>query len=73
LGSGVASSVLDVAKLLVKIFDADPSLIKCEVGSDQIERGGFAPVDITRARDWFGFSPTPLRDGLMQLLVSGEA
>ena len=73
LGSAVASSVLDVAKLFVEIFDADPSLIKCEVGSDQSERRGFAAVDITRARDWFGFSPTPLRDGLMQLLVSGEA
>ena len=71
LGSGVASSVLDVAKLLVEIFDADPGLIKYEVVSDQIERRGFAAVDITRAREWYGFSPTPLRDGLMQLLVSG--
>jgi UDP-glucose 4-epimerase len=73
LGSGVASSVLDVAKLIVEIFDADPSLIKFEVGSDESGRRGFDAVDITRARDWFGFSPTSLRDGLMQLLVSGEA
>lgn len=73
LGSGVASSVLDVAKLIVEIFDADPSLINFEVISDQSGHRGFEAVDITRARDWFGFSPTSLRDGLMQLLLSGEA
>ena len=64
LGSGQASSALEVAKLLLEIFGADASLIEYEAIGGQGGSRGFAPVDITRARNWFNFQPTSLRDGL---------
>jgi UDP-glucose 4-epimerase len=72
LGSGQATSVLDVAKLLLEIFDADPSLIENATSGGPFLSEGFSPVDITRARDWFGFHPTSLRDGLERWFSAGE-
>ncbi len=71
LGSGQANSVLDVAKLIVEIFDADPCLIQNGTIGSQVGSGGFAPIDIKRARDWFNFNPTSLRDGLVRWFMSG--
>lgn len=72
LGSGQAISVLDVAKLLLEIFDADASLIEyAAIGSQGASRG-FAPIDITRARNWFNFHPTSLHDGLVRWFATGE-
>ena len=64
LGSGRATSVIRVARLLTRLLGADPGLIKAEASSDGAEPPGFAAVDISRAVDWFGFRPTGLRDGL---------
>ena len=71
LGSGQASSVLDVAEFLLEIFGGDASLIEYEaIGSPGGGRG-FSPVDITRARNWFNFQPTSLRDGLTRWFAPG--
>ncbi len=72
LGSGQATSVLDVAKLLLEIFNADPRLIENATMGSPFASEGFSPVDITRARDWFGFHPTSLRDGLERWLSRGK-
>jgi UDP-glucose 4-epimerase len=71
LGSGQAISVLNVAKLLIEIFNSDLSLIEYAAIETQGE-GGFSPVDITRARDWFSFKPTTLHDGLLSWFKNGE-
>lgn len=71
LGSGQASSVLDVAKLLMEIFDADPCLIQNGTIGSQVGGGGFAPINIKRARDWFSFRPISLHDGLVRWFMSG--
>jgi UDP-glucose 4-epimerase len=71
LGSGQASSILDVAQLLVEIFTADLSLIQNGPIGSQVASRSFAPVDINRAREWFSFHPTSLRDGLIRWFVSG--
>ena len=72
LGSGQAISVLDVANLLVEIFDADESLIEYSSIDSQGKNSGFSPIDITRARNWFNYQPTTLRDGLLRWFVTGE-
>lgn len=64
LGSGKAWSILEVAKLLLSIFDADPKLINYADVTNSEVGNGFAPVDITLARDWFNFNPTQLKEGL---------
>lgn len=71
LGSGQATSVLDVATLLLEIFGKDVSLIEYEAMDSQAGNRGFAPVDLTRASDWFDFQPTSLRDGLTRWFAQG--
>ena len=71
LGSGQATSILDVATLLLEMFDRDVSLIEYEVIDSQAGNRGFAAVDLTRACDWFDFRPTSLRDGLTRWFQPG--
>jgi len=73
VGSGQASSVLDVAKLLIEIFDQDVKLIEFADTSNQVVSKGFAPVDITRARNWFNFQPISLHDGLVRWFAAGKS
>lgn len=71
LGSGQATSVLEAAELLLEILGADASLIEHEAIGSQGGGRGFAPVDITRALNWFNFQPTSLRDGLTRWFAPG--
>jgi nucleoside-diphosphate-sugar epimerase len=64
LGSGESVTMFDAAKLILEIFKADENLIHF-VPSSGISGLGFPPVDISRARNWFNFNPTALRDGLI--------
>lgn len=64
VGSGMAWSIVEISKLLISIFDADPGLIKCADVKSSEGGAGFAPVDITLARSWFNFNPMQLEEGL---------
>lgn len=64
LGSGQLFSTFEVTSMLIKIFEADESLIKVEPFDDTNHNIGFSPVDIRRAREWFNFKPTSLSEGL---------
>lgn len=64
LGSGKSYTVIEVAKILCEILHADQKLIKLEAPSRQNVALGFLAVDISRAREWFGFEPTELSLGL---------
>ncbi|HEX6588850.1 MAG TPA: NAD-dependent epimerase/dehydratase family protein [Longimicrobiales bacterium] len=69
VGSGVVTSVLDVAHALCRLTGADPGLVHVEPETDAPPTG-FAALDLERARDWFGFEPTALEDGLRHYLRS---
>ena len=73
VGSGHATSILEVAQMLCEVMHADPSLITVDPPppSADMRPSGFAAVDITRAQEWFAYAPTPLRQGLERLFVPG--
>ncbi|MGH8542177.1 MAG: NAD-dependent epimerase/dehydratase family protein [Gammaproteobacteria bacterium] len=63
IGSGVRTTVRELAALLVEIVGADPSLVT--IGSPGAAPDiGFAGLDVSRARAELGYRPTPLREGL---------
>jgi len=67
VGSGQATSTLELAKQLLEIAGLD--LITLEVtGSMEGPNLGFPALDITLAREQLGYSPTNLRDGLQSML-----
>jgi UDP-glucose 4-epimerase len=71
VGSGKVSSILDVANLLLEIYQSDKSLIEFSDSINQPKNKGFSPVDITRACSWFDFKPTSLKDGLVRWFSYG--
>lgn len=68
IGSGVATSLIEVARTICRLLAQPESLI--EVGSSSITpvSVGFPAINIARARAEFGFQPTSLEFGLSQLL-----
>lgn len=69
IGSGVATSIADMASELCQLIGADSGLLHLEpaMGAGP---SGFSALDIRRARKWFGFEPTSLKDGLRRYLES---
>lgn len=64
LGAGTVTSLREVAQLLCEVLGANPGLVNVEPAGDQASTMGFAAVDIARAREWYAFAPTSLREGL---------
>jgi UDP-glucose 4-epimerase len=64
LGAGTVTSLREVAHLLCEVLGADPGLVTVEPAGDEARTTGFAAIDIARAREWYAFAPTSLRDGL---------
>lgn len=69
IGSGVCTSVRDLAQTLVQRVGSSPSMVAVEPGATAAQ-GGFTALDITRARDLLGYRPTSLHDGLGCLVDS---
>lgn len=69
VGSGTTTSVLELGKTMAELIGADPSLLHVAASSEPPVAIGFGCLDIGRAREWFGFEPTPLREGLRQYLA----
>lgn len=61
VGSGVASTSLDAARVVADAFGANHDLIRVE---GEAKESGFAALDITKARETFGFQPTGLKEGI---------
>ena len=67
VGSGVATSLRELAGILCGLLCADEALIRVS-GEAAGPATGFPALDITRAAEWFDFRPTPLEDGLRRYL-----
>jgi UDP-glucose 4-epimerase len=72
VGSGEAHSLLQVATRVSRLLQADPTLVEVEPADETRRSFGFAPVDISRARDWYNFQPTSLDAGLRQWLAAPD-
>jgi len=70
IGSGRATTSLEVARLLADLLHRDDALIHVEPATGGAAASGFAALDIARARGELDYSPRPLRDGLANYLES---
>ena len=68
IGSGHATSTLELAETLVSLLGCDRSLIDLEPARSDAATQGFSALDIERARRSLDYTPTPLRDGLARML-----
>jgi UDP-glucose 4-epimerase len=62
VGSGMHSTILEIATTLAGLTNADPSLLRIEPKAS-LEPQGFPAIDIDKIRSE-GFAPTPLHAGL---------
>lgn len=69
IGTGIATTVRDLAEALVVLTGANPDLVTVEPPADPAVQG-FAALDNTRARAELGLRPTDLREGLHRYLHS---
>ena len=65
VGSGVASTALEVAAIVADVLGADRNLIVVE---GEARPNGFAALDVSKARDVFGFKPKRLEEGITSWL-----
>jgi UDP-glucose 4-epimerase len=70
VGSGVASTFLQVAQAVANTLGASRDLIKVEGEPKEI---GFAALDITKAEKVLGFKPRQLEEGLAEWLKGDQA
>ena len=69
IGSGEYISMLELAKHLVIMMNKSNDLLKIhQITTDAKVIKGFPALDITRAKQWFDFTPTPLTEGLMRYM-----
>lgn len=66
IGSGVATSVLDLARIVIDAFGRDAASI--EIAPASVTRGGFDALDIAKARNILGFEPRSIELGVREWL-----
>jgi nucleoside-diphosphate-sugar epimerase len=66
IGSGVTTSSLDLARIIVDVFGRDATSIK--VAPSGSGAGGFDALDIAKARERLGFEPRSVEVGVRQWL-----
>ncbi|WIM13722.1 NAD(P)-dependent oxidoreductase [Enhydrobacter sp.] len=64
VGSGMTSSALEIAEALVTLTGASRDLLIVEPPASGPVAFGFAPLDITRAREQLGYAPCAIKDAL---------
>lgn len=62
VGSGVATSILELAHIVSEVFERNVPIQFIPAKSDC--RGGFRPLDIGKARNMWNWDPRSLKDGL---------
>jgi UDP-glucose 4-epimerase len=70
LGSGAATTSLELAHMLVESVGAPQALLEVQGDLTSTAPSGFSALDITRARRELGYAPRPLRVGLRTYLES---
>ncbi|MFN8035807.1 MAG: NAD(P)-dependent oxidoreductase [Acidimicrobiia bacterium] len=69
IGSGRATTSLELAQTLVSLLGCDPTLIDVEPAHSDTATQGFSALNIERARQSLGYVPSELRDGLARMLA----
>ena len=64
VGSGTTSSSSEIAEALVALMGASRDLLIVELPASNAVLFGFAPLDVTRAREQLGYAPRAIRDAL---------
>jgi len=64
VGSGMVLSSLEIAKEVVKVLKPGFDLIKILPSTGKAVCRGFSGLDITKAKNILGYTPTKLKDGL---------
>jgi len=64
IGSGMVLSSLEIAKEVVKVLKPGFDLIKVLPSTGKAMYRGFSGLDITKAKNILGYTPTKLKDGL---------
>jgi UDP-glucose 4-epimerase len=64
VGSGTTSSSLDIAEALVTLTGASRDLLIVEPPASGGVPFGFAPLDVTRAREQLGYAPRAVKDAV---------
>jgi UDP-glucose 4-epimerase len=64
VGSGTTSSSLEIAEALVALMGASRDLLIVEPPASGAVPFGFAPLDVTRAREQLGYAPRAVKDAL---------
>jgi nucleoside-diphosphate-sugar epimerase len=64
VGSGTTSSSLEIAEALVALTGASRDLLIVEPPASGAILYGFAPLDVTRAREQLGYAPRTVKDAL---------
>jgi UDP-glucose 4-epimerase len=64
VGSGMTSSSLEIAEALVVLTRASRDLLIVEPPASGAIPFGFAPLDVTRAREQLGYAPRAVKDAL---------
>lgn len=68
IGSGVSASVLQIARWMTAAAGRGDDAIEVLSPQASLDDGGFAALDITRARAAFDYRPVHPRDGLARLI-----
>jgi UDP-glucose 4-epimerase len=68
VGSGRATTLLELARAIAALTGRDESAIEVEPAQTGPTDLGFAPLDVSRARALLGYTPTALSDGLRAFL-----
>ena len=64
VGSGTTSSSFEIGEALVALTGASRDLLIVEAPASGAVPFGFAPLDVTRAREQLGYAPRAAKDAL---------
>jgi nucleoside-diphosphate-sugar epimerase len=70
LGTGVATTVKELAELVAAVGGRSPALVRMRDQGEAPLLAGFAALDSTRARGALGYEPRELRRGLAETLAA---
>jgi nucleoside-diphosphate-sugar epimerase len=72
-GSGVRTTLHKVAVTAASLLGVDRKGIHNHNTADEVERLGFCAVDISKAQQVFGYSPTTIAQALAEIIELDDA
>lgn len=71
IGSGVRTTLLEVANVIVDILNINKELINIEPLQGDANIKGYPALDCTKARKLWNYSPTSFKDGIKRIILKG--